>query len=106
MLTTAHEAQTSDPSTFQAANGTTPAITSFPLEPIPYPELDCAGFISQHLLPGANYSLRTPTSTHLQPGHVVYLRETGQASGSQYEFVRALPDTGLAEPTSLRTLRP
>jgi len=99
LLATAAWTQTTDPSTFQAPEGTTPTSNSFPIERIPtptYADLYCAGFISKHILPDASYiigGIHTPTSTHFQRGDIVYLRGTGYANGSEYEIVRALRDT-------------
>ena len=99
LLATAAWGQTTDPSTFQAPESTTPTSNSFPIERIPtptYADLYCAGFISRHLLPDANYiigGIHTPTSTHFQRGDIVYLRGTGYANGAEYEIVRALRDT-------------
>ncbi|HTT17350.1 MAG TPA: hypothetical protein VMG82_00285 [Candidatus Sulfotelmatobacter sp.] len=99
LLATAAWAQTTDPSTFQAPEGTAPTSNSFPIQRIPtptYADLYCAGFISKHVLPDANYimgGIHTPTSTHFQRGDIVYLRGSGYATGAEYEIVRALRDT-------------
>jgi hypothetical protein len=99
LLATAAWAQTTmDPATFQAPDGTTPNIYSFPIERIPtptYADLYCAGFISKQILPDANYimgGLHTPTTTHFTRGDIVYLRGTGYSNGAEYEIVRALRD--------------
>lgn len=99
LLTAAAWAQTTDPSTFQAPEGTTPTSNSFPIERIPtptYADLYCAGFISKQLLPDANYimgGIHTPTTTHFTRGDIVYLRGNGYTNGAEYEIVRALRDT-------------
>jgi hypothetical protein len=99
LLATAAWAQTTDPSTFQAPDGTTPTSNSFPIERIPtptYADLYCAGFISKQLLPDANYimgGVHTPTTTHFTRGDIVYLRGNGYTNGAEYEIVRALRDT-------------
>lgn len=98
-LAAAAWAQTTDPSTFQAPEGTTPTSNSFPIERIPtptYADLYCAGFISKHILPDANYivgGIHTPTTTHFNRGDIVYLRGSGFANGAEYEIVRSLRDT-------------
>jgi len=99
LLTTAAWAQTTtDPSTFQAPEGTTPTTYSFPIERIPtptYADLYCAGFISRHILPDSNFimgGIHTPTTTHFTRGDIVYLRGTGYTNGAEYEIVRALRD--------------
>jgi hypothetical protein len=99
LLATAAWAQTTDPSTFQAPDGTTPTSNSFPIERIPtptYADLYCAGFISKQLLPDANYimgGVHTPTTTPFTRGDIVYLRGNGYTNGAEYEIVRALRDT-------------
>ncbi len=99
LLATAAWAQTTtDSSTFQAPEGTTPTAYSFPVERIPtptYADLYCAGFISKHILPDANYimgGIHTPTTTHFTRGDIVYLKGTGYSNGAEYEIVRALRD--------------
>src|SRR5689334_14289844 len=87
-----------DLSTVQAPEGTVPTANSFPVERIPQPtyaDLYCAGFISKHVLPDANYiqgGLETPTTTKFVRGDVVYLRGSGYTAGAEYEIVRALQD--------------
>jgi hypothetical protein len=99
LLATAAWAQTTDPSTFQAPEGTAPTTNSFPIERIPtptYADLYCAGFISKHTLPDANYimgGIHTPTATHFQRGDIVYLRGSGYTTGAEFEIIRALRDT-------------
>jgi hypothetical protein len=99
LLTAAAWSQTTtDPSTFQAPDGTSPTAYSFPIERIPtptYADLYCAGFISKQLLPDANFimgGIHTPTTTHFTRGDIVYLRGTGYTNGAEYEIVRALRD--------------
>ncbi len=99
LLATTAWAQTAETSPFQSPEGTTPTTTSFPFERVPtptYADLYCAGFISKHVLPDANYILggiQTPTTTHFQRGDIVYLRGNGYTNGAEYEIVRALRDT-------------
>jgi hypothetical protein len=87
-----------DLNSVQAPEGTVPTSNSFPVERIPtptYADLYCAGFISKHILPDANYiqgGLETPTTTKFVRGDVVYLRGTGYTAGAEYEIVRALQD--------------
>lgn len=87
-----------DLNSVQAPEGTVPTSNSFPVERIPtptYADLYCAGFISKHVLPDANYiqgGLETPTTTKFVRGDVVYLRGTGYTAGAEYEIVRALQD--------------
>src|SRR6478735_5688716 len=87
-----------DLSTVEAPQGTTPSSASFPVERIPtptYADLYCAGFISKHVLPDANYiqgGLETPTTPKFVRGDVVYLRGSGYTAGAEYEIVRALQD--------------
>jgi len=87
-----------DLNSIQAPEGTVPTSNSFPVERIPtptYADLYCAGFISKHVLPDANYiqgGLETPTTTKFVRGDVVYLRGSGYTAGAEYEIVRALQD--------------
>jgi hypothetical protein len=87
-----------DLSTIQAPEGTVPTSNSFPVERIPtptYADLYCAGFISKHVLPDANFiqgGLETPTTTKFVRGDIVYLRGSGYTAGAEYEIVRALQD--------------
>ena len=98
LLTAAAWSQTTDPSTFQAPDGTTPTANSFPVERIPtptYADLYCAGFISKQILPDANFimgGVHTPTTTHFTRGDIVFLKGTGYTNGAEYEIVRALRD--------------
>jgi hypothetical protein len=87
-----------DLASVQAPEGTVPTSNSFPVERIPtptYADLYCAGFISKHVLPDANFiqgGLETPTTTKFNRGDIVYLRGTGYTAGSEFEIVRALQD--------------
>ncbi len=96
---TAQTAQTApDLSSIQAPEGTVPTSASFPVERIPtptYADLYCAGFISKHVLPDANFiegGLETPTTTKFVRGDVVYMRGSSYTAGAEYEIVRALQD--------------
>jgi hypothetical protein len=58
-------------------------------------DLYCAGFISNHRLPDANFvdgGLHTPSTTKFTNGEIVYLAGTGYQSGQQYSIVRELRD--------------
>src|SRR5579872_727079 len=99
LLATASWAQAvPDLSTVQAPQGTVPTSASFPVERIPtptYADLYCAGFISKHVLPDANFiagGLETPTTTKFVRGDIVYLRGTGYSAGAEYEIIRELKD--------------
>src|SRR5579864_7173768 len=99
LLATAGWAQgVPDLSTVEAPQGTVPTSASFPVERIPtptYADLYCAGFISKHVLPDANYiagGLETPTTTKFMRGDIVYLRGTGYTAGAEYEIIRELRD--------------
>jgi hypothetical protein len=99
LLATAGWAQgVPDLSTVEAPQGTVPTSASFPVERIPtptYADLYCAGFISKHVLPDANYiagGLETPTTTKFVRGDIVYLRGTGYTAGAEYEIIRELRD--------------
>lgn len=87
-----------DLASVQAPEGTVPTSNSFPVERIPtptYADLYCAGFISKHTLPDANFiegGLETPTTTKFQKGDIVYLRGSGYTAGAEFEIVRALED--------------
>src|SRR4051794_20608788 len=87
-----------DLSSVEAPQGTVPTSASFPVERIPtpnYADLYCAGFISKHVLPDANYimgGLETPTTTKFVRGDIVYLRGSGYTVGAEYEVLRALRD--------------
>jgi len=98
LLATATWAQVPDLSTVEAPQGTVPTSASFPVERIPtptYADLYCAGFISKHILPDANYisgGLETPTTTKFMRGDIVYLHGTGYTAGAEYEIIRELRD--------------
>lgn len=87
-----------DLASVHAPEGTVPTSNSFPVERIPtptYADLYCAGFISKHVLPDANFiegGLETPTTTKFERGNIVYLRGSGYTPGAEYEIVRALQD--------------
>lgn len=82
----------------EAPQGTAPTSNSFPGQRIQeptYSDLYCAGFISKHMLPDANFvagGLQTPSTTKFVRGDMVYLQGTGYALGAEYEIVRALRD--------------
>jgi hypothetical protein len=82
----------------EAPQGTAPTTNSFPGQRIQeptYSDLYCAGFISKHVLPDANFvagGLQTPTTTKFVRGDMVYLQGTGYVLGAEYEIVRALRD--------------
>ncbi len=82
----------------EAPQGTAPTTNSFPGQRIQtptYSDLYCAGFISKHTLPDANFvagGLQTPTTTKFVRGDIVYLQGTGYVLGAEYEIVRALRD--------------
>lgn len=82
----------------EAPQGTVPTSNSFPVERIAkptYSDLYCAGFISKHSLPDANFvagGLQTPSTTKFVRGDMVYLQGTGYNLGGEYEIVRALRD--------------
>lgn len=82
----------------EVPQGTGPTTNSFPGQRIQtptYTDLYCAGFISKHILPDANFvagGLQTPTTTKFVRGDMVYLQGTGYALGAEYEIVRELKD--------------
>jgi hypothetical protein len=82
----------------EAPQGTAPTTNSFPGQRIQtptYSDLYCAGFISKHALPDANFvagGLQTPTTTKFVRGDMVYLQGTGYVLGAEYEIVRELKD--------------
>jgi len=82
----------------EAPQGTAPTSNSFPGQRIQtptYSDLYCAGFISKHILPDANFvagGLQTPTTTKFVRGDMVYLQGTGYVLGAEYEIVRELRD--------------
>lgn len=82
----------------EVPQGTAPTTNSFPGQRIQtptYSDLYCAGFISKHILPDANFvagGLQTPSTTKFVRGDMVYLQGTGYALGAEYEIVRQLKD--------------
>jgi len=99
VLATAGWAQTTTlGGTVEAPQGTSPTSNSFPGERVQaptYSDLYCAGFISKHTLPDANFvagGLQTPSTTKFVRGDMVYLRGTGYTAGAEYEVIRALRD--------------
>jgi hypothetical protein len=86
------------PANFSAPAGTLPTSASFPIERVQMPtqtDVYCAGFISQHSLPDANFvdgGLQTPETTKFVNGDIVYLRGSGYTAGARYEIIRALRD--------------
>lgn len=98
LLATAAWAQSGDSAAPEAPQGTVPTTESFPTERVQtptYSDLYCAGFISKHILPDANFvagGLQTPTTTKFTRGDMVYLQGTGYTTGAEYEVVRALRD--------------
>ncbi len=97
----------------EAPQGTAPTTNSFPGERIQkptYSDLYCAGFISKHILPDANFvagGLQTPTTTKFVRGDMVYLQGTGYVLGAEYEIVRELKDLNEYEmfPGQVKLLR-
>ena len=99
VLATAGWAQNaSDAITAEAPQGTIPTTATFPGERVTkptYADLYCAGFISKHILPDANYvtgGIETPTTTKFVRGDIVYLKGSNYTLGGEYEIVRALRD--------------
>jgi len=86
------------PSATVAPAGTVITSASFPVERVQMPtyaDVYCAGFISQHSLPNANFvdgGLQTPGTTKYVNGDIIYLKGTGYTAGTQYEIVRELKD--------------
>ena len=82
----------------EVPQGTAPTTNSFPGQRIQtptYSDLYCAGFISKHILPDANFvagGVQTPSTTKFVRGDIVYLQGTGYALGGEYEIVRQLKD--------------
>ncbi|HTR65380.1 MAG TPA: hypothetical protein VMH85_06385 [Terriglobales bacterium] len=80
--------------------GTNPIVTaaSFPFERVQTPtdaDLYCAGFISEHVLPDANYvagGLHTPIASKFQNGDLIYLTGGSYQAGQQYSILRELRD--------------
>ncbi len=98
LLATAAWAQSGDSAAPEAPQGTVPTTESFPTQRVQtptYSDLYCAGFISKHILPDANFvagGLQTPTTTHFTRGDIVYLQGGGYTAGAEYEVIRALRD--------------
>jgi hypothetical protein len=71
---------------------------SFPSERVQTPtnaDLYCAGFVSQQLLPNANFvagGLQTPSTTKFVNGDMLYLSGGGYQAGQQYTILRELRD--------------
>ena len=99
VLATAAWAQNaSDSIVAEAPQGTVPSTATFPGERVTtptYADLYCAGFISKHILPDANYvtgGLETPSTTKFVRGDVIYLKGSNYTLGAEYEIVRQLRD--------------
>jgi hypothetical protein len=99
VLATAAWGQSADDSAAAAApQGTVPTTESFPTERVQtptYSDLYCAGFVSKHILPDANFvagGLQTPTTTKFTRGDIVYLEGNGYTAGAEYEVIRELRD--------------
>ena len=99
VLATAAWAQNAaDMAAIEAPQGTIPTTDTFPGERVQkatYADLYCAGFISKHILPDANYvtgGIETPTTTKFVRGDIVYLKGNNYTLGAEYEIVRALRD--------------
>ena len=99
VLATAAWAQNAaDSATPEAPQGTVPTTATFPGERVTtptYADLYCAGFISKHILPDANYvtgGVETPSTTKFVRGDIVYLKGSNYTLGAEYEIVRALRD--------------
>jgi hypothetical protein len=81
-----------------APQGTVPTSATFPSERVTtptYADLYCAGFISKHILPDANYvtgGVETPSTTKFTRGDIVYMRGSNYTLGAEYEIVRQLRD--------------
>jgi hypothetical protein len=103
LLVTAAWAQSGDQRAADVPQGTSPTTNSFPTERVQtptYADLYCAGFISKHILPDANFiagGLQTPSTTKYQRGDIVYLHGTGYSAGAEFEIVRALQDVNKYE---------
>jgi hypothetical protein len=87
-----------------APKGTVPDRVSFPMERVQtptYADMYCAGFVSKHLVPDADYvagGLQTPNTTKFVNGDIVYLAGGGYQAGQQYTVVRDLRDPNRYEP--------
>lgn len=79
-------------------DGTMNTSVSFPKIRVQTPsavDVYCAGFISKHLMPNANYvagGLQTPNTTKFVNGDIVYLAGGGYKMGQQYSIIRELRD--------------
>src|SRR5579863_1807790 len=99
VLATAAWAQNAaDTAATEAPQGMIPTTDTFPGERVQkatYADLYCAGFISKHILPDANYvtgGIETPSTTKFVRGDIVYLKGNNYTLGAEYEIVRALRD--------------
>ena len=99
LLATAAWAQApADAAPAEAPQGTVPTSNSFPGERVQkptYSDLYCAGFISKHILPDANFvtgGVETPSTTKFTRGDIIFLRGSGYTLGAEYEIVRELRD--------------
>jgi hypothetical protein len=76
--------------------GTAPTRVTFPIEQVQtptYADMYCAGFVSKHLLPDADFvagGLQTPNTTKFVNGDIVYLAGSGYHAGQQYTVIREL----------------
>jgi hypothetical protein len=88
----------------EGPQGTVPDRVTFPMERVQtptYADMYCAGFVSKHLVPNANYiagGLQTPNTTKFVNGDIVYLAGSGYQAGQQYTVVRELRDPNRYEP--------
>jgi hypothetical protein len=79
-------------------SGTVVTSVNFPIERIPtptYSDVSCAGFVSQKLVPDANFisgGLDTPNTTKYGRGELVYLSGKGYELGKRYSILRELRD--------------
>lgn len=100
LLATAAWAQNASdmPPAPEAPQGTVVTTANFPGERVEtptYSDLYCAGFISKHILPDANFvsgGLETPSTTKFVRGDIIYLRGSSFSLGAEYEIVRELRD--------------
>lgn len=94
----AAQSKDSAPANTTAPDGTVMTSVSFPIERVQMPtkaDVYCAGFISQHRLPDANFvdgGLQTPNTTKYVNGDIVYLKGSGYTAGAQYEIIRETRD--------------
>lgn len=95
-LVSAQQSSTMLASAADAPAGTQPTSATFPFERIQTPtqaDLYCAGFVSQQLLPNANFvagGLHTPNTTKFANADVVYLGGGGYQVGQEYTVLREL----------------